>query len=318
MTKKERVFAAINGETTDFVPMGFWLHFSEENASGDAAVREHLKYFNESKTDLCKVMNEILYPYTNTLKSSTDWKRVGSYGRSSSYITKSADIVKKVTDEIGTHSPVIFTVHGIFASASHTLLGEPRYDSIGKYAQLYHLRTDPNSIMDAYKKIAESLMILADECLSAGADGIYYAALGGESDGLTDEEHEKYLAPLEIEILDSIKSFKVLHMCKPLVNLQRFKDYPCDVVNWGTVESSVSLTEGRKIFKNKTVLGGIDDRSIILTNGTYEQIEEEVHSVIKEAGTDKFILGSDCTLSPDLSYERIAMIHRACKTYSKP
>ena len=55
MTKKERVTAAIRGEEVDKIPSGFSLHFPKESAFGDAAVKAHLKFFEESDTDILKI-----------------------------------------------------------------------------------------------------------------------------------------------------------------------------------------------------------------------------------------------------------------------
>lgn len=58
MTKKEQVLAVLNGERPDEMPCGFWLHFPAGNEYGQAAVDTHLKFFQESGTSLCKIMNE--------------------------------------------------------------------------------------------------------------------------------------------------------------------------------------------------------------------------------------------------------------------
>ncbi|WP_195276665.1 uroporphyrinogen decarboxylase family protein [Anaerotruncus rubiinfantis] len=318
MNRKERVAAVLAGKPADRVPMGFWLHFPSEAFHGDAAVEAHMKFFAESRTDICKVMNENLCPCGHDISSAGDWKKVRPYRRNSSFIQDQADIVKRITDRIAGDAPVVVTIHGIFASASHTLLGVPKYDTIGRYAQIYHLRTDPDSVLSAYRAIAETLTNLCEACLDAGADGIYFAALGGERDGLTDEEHAKYLAPLEIGILNETRAksaMHFLHMCKPHVDLRRFVDYPCDVYNWGVLESGTSLAEGYDIFPGKVMMGGLDDRSPALLSGSYEEIEAEVHAILQSVDHRRFILASDCTLPADLPYDRVAMLERACESY---
>lgn len=109
--------------------------------------------------------------------------------------------------------------------------------------------------------------------------------------------------------------FVILHMCKPKVKLERFLGYPCDVVNWGIEESGVSLPEGQKLFPGKVVLGGLNNRHGALIAGDYEQLEQEIHRIIRQMEPGRFILGSDCTLPPDLDYGRIAMAVKACGTY---
>lgn len=294
------------------------MHFPEGNSDRQAAVDTHLEYFEKSQTDICKVMNENLYPCNYHIENASDWKHIKVQGRNSPFVQKQVELVKRVVDSVQGEAPVIATIHGVVASASHALLSMSRYDKIGRYAQLYHLRTDPNDIHTAYKAIAETLTVLSEECLKAGADGIYYAALGGERDGFSDEEHATFIAPLEKELLGAIGTpsvFNILHMCKPLVNLRRFTDYPCDVVNWGVIESGVSLAEGHKLFPGKIIMGGLNNSSPALLSGSFEHLENEVHKIIRENEGFRFILASDCTLPGDLPYDRIAMITRACETY---
>ena len=54
MTKKERVTAAIREKKLTRYPAEFSLHFPKESAFGDAAVKAHLKFFEESDTDILK------------------------------------------------------------------------------------------------------------------------------------------------------------------------------------------------------------------------------------------------------------------------
>ncbi|PST34444.1 uroporphyrinogen decarboxylase family protein [Enterocloster lavalensis] len=318
MNRRERVFAVLSGEQPDRVPVGFWMHFSPEAYYGDEAVKTHIRYFEETQTDICKIMNECTYPCEHNIQAAADWKRVKVYDHGADFIQRQADVIRQVVDQVP-DAATVATIHGVVASASHTLLGIPRYDSIGRFAQLYHLRTSPEEVWDAYKKIAHTLCAITEESVKAGADGVYYAALGGERDGFTDEEHAKYIAPLDQMVIqaayDAGAKFVILHMCKPKVKLERFKDYRCDVVNWGIQESGVSLLDGHKLFPDQVLLGGLNNQHGPLIEGSYEALEREIHQIIAEVGERRFILGSDCTLPQDLEYGRIAMAARACGSY---
>jgi len=318
MNRRERVQAAVKKQEVDRIPMGFWLHFPKEYHHGMPSVDMHLKFFTETRTDICKIMNENIFPCNHNIFQAPDWNNIKVCSRNSNFIQDQIEITKRIVDSINGDAVVLATIHGVVASASHALLGEPKYDRIGRYAQIYHLRTNPESIFSAYNAIAETLAILTEESIKAGVDGIYYAALGGESDGFTDEEHARYIAPADKIVLDAAqgaKGFNVLHMCKPLVDLHRFVNYSCDVVNWGITESGVTLAEGMKIFPGKTVMGGLDDRSPALLEGTYEDIEKEIHSIIDTVGMKGFILASDCTLPSDLELRKIRLIADACESY---
>lgn len=316
MNRRERFYAVLQGRRPDRAPTGFWMHFPQEAFFGQKAVDTHLDYFEKAETDICKVMTEHTYPCGGNIKTASDWKLVRNYGVDAEFIQKQADIIRAVADRCP-DGVITATIHGVIASASHALLGIPKYDSVGRYAQLYHLRTDPQAVSNAYHRIAETLCALTRESLAAGAEGIYYAALGGESDGFTPEEHARYIAPLDKLVIRSAyeagAKFVILHICKPRVDLDRFLDYPCDVVNWGVRESGVSLAQGHALFPDKVILGGLDNSGGPLLDGTEEQLECAVAEILNSSGTDRLILGSDCTLPGDLPYDRIAGVARASR-----
>src|SRR5690606_38411844 len=100
-------------------------------------------------------------------------------------------------------------------------------------------------------------------------------------------------------------AFNVLHICKDNVNLNRYSDYDPDVVNWAVHDGNLSLQEGKALFPNSTILGGLDDRSGVLVSGTDEEIEQAVFAILDQVGSHKLFLGADCTLPTDIAYERI-------------
>ena len=168
----------------------------------------------------------------------------------------------------------------------------------------------------AYDRISDALAILTEEALKIGVDGIYYAALGGESYLYTDEEFEEFVKPNDLKVLNAASgrsAFNILHMCKDRLNLNRYKDYPADVVNWGIYEQNPSLAEGKKIFGDRAILGGLDDRAGVLVSGTEEEIRKEVHKIINEMGTTKFLLGADCTLPTEIEFSRIRAAVQAAR-----
>ena len=67
--------------------------------------------------------------------------------------------------------------------------------------------------------------------------------------------------------------------------------------------------------EDRVVLGGLDDRAGVLVDGSLEDIEQQVHKILRENGTQRFILGADCTLPTDISLERIAKAVEATGTY---
>jgi len=61
----------------------------------------------------------------------------------------------------------------------------------------------------------------------------------------------------------------------------------------------------------------LDDRAGVLVEGTKEDIEREIFSILDRMGSDKFLLGADCTLPTEISYEKIKDAVMAPKKYAK-
>jgi uroporphyrinogen decarboxylase len=260
-------------------------------------------------------MNENEMRSSEKMLSAEDWNRIRPIDKKNKLIQNQVEIIKRILDETKGELVVLGTIHGVVASASHS--SGYRYSQSSNIMPK-HLAEKPEIVGAAFRAIAESTATFAEACVEAGVDGIYYAALGGEKHKFTDEQFEKYIKPCEMMVLDAVhnvKGFNVLHMCKDNLNLIRYKDYPVNVVNWAIHENNLSLEEGKEIFKDKTILGGLDDRSGVLVNGTMEDIEKEVHCILDRMGTTKFILGADCTLPTEIEYSRIKKVVEAAKNY---
>lgn len=317
MTKKERVMAAIQGKEVDHVPVGFSLHFPRGEENGERGVLSHLKFFQETDTDIIKIMNENLVPDVGEIQVPSDWSKIPSYSLKDSFIQKQLDMVKAILEQADKTTFCIGTIHGICASAIHPI--ESRY-GYEKVRDLFctHIRENKTPVVEAFKRITDIMCQLAVKYKELGVDGIYYAALGGEKNYFTEEEFEEVMEPFDKQILNTAKEaglINFLHMCKNNLNMERYASYNelADVVNWGVYETDFSLEEGRKLFQGTTVMGGLKNRSGVMVEGTIEELKAEAKQVIKGFGKKAFILGADCTLPTEIPYERIRAIVEAAR-----
>ena len=228
-------------------------------------------------------------------------------------------LVKNVLKRCDKSAFTLGTLHGITASSIHPLEKmNPNYTYDGVREKLCRLlREDKDTVLAGMNRIANVMCDLAREYIRLGVDGIYYAALGGETRFFTDEEFEQYIKPFDLQIMKAIKDaggYCFLHICKDQLNMNRYQDYGIytDVVNWGVYEAPFSLEEGRKLFPGKTIMGGLPNRHGVLVDGPKEAVREEVHKVISSFGRSRFILGADCTLATEQNMELLkAAVHAA-------
>lgn len=309
MTKKERVIAAIKGEKVDYVPSGFSIHFPADDAFGGEGVKNHIDFFRKTDTDILKIMNEHLLPYAGCINTAEDWKKIKTYSAHDDFVELQGEFTKRILDEAGSDVFTLGTLHGVVASGIHVT--KEKYGTIGARELMCHsYRENKVYISDAFKRMAEAQCFVARKYAELGVDGVFYAALGGEKRYFTDEEFEEFIAPLDKMVLSEIKKagcYSFLHICKDRLNMQRYADYAKlpDVVNWGVYTAPFSLEEGRKMFEGCTVMGGLENRSGVLVDGSEADIKAKVQEILTTFGTEKFILGADCTLPTEISYDRV-------------
>ena len=160
------------------------------------------------------------------------------------------------------------------------------------------------------EKIADAMCVLARKYIKAGLDGVYYAALGGEKQYFTDEEFKEWIRPFDLKIMKAIKEaggYCILHICQKNLNMNRYEGYEeyCDAVNWGVYDAPYSLEEGKELFHGKTIMGGMENRSGVLVDGSEADVCRVVRELIETFGRTGFILGADCTLATEQDLRKV-------------
>jgi len=308
MNKFERLSAALAGEEVDHIPSGFWLHFEEDRWFGKSAVDAHVEFYDQTDVDILKIMNEYRYRMPEPVTSFSDWAKWKPLGVRNGYYQGQLDLIKALSDRLGTTVPLFATIHGVYICAFHgSRRPECTFDD--PHLLTEHIRVNPKAVAPALDAVTDTLIELSLASIEAGATGIYYSSIGGEKFRFDAETFETHVKPFELRILKAINQARVpviLHICKSDTRLSSYVDYPCDAVNWAVHESDHGLAAGRALF-GKPVLGGLDDRSGALVEGDVEDIAQAVNRIVTEAGRTGFILGADCTLPTDISIDRVRM-----------
>lgn len=306
MNKMQRLDAVLAGADADYVPSGFWLHFEEDKWFGKPAVDAHLEFYQQTDVDLLKIMNEYRYRMPEPVARIEDWALWKPLSVRGGYYQGQLDLIKAISDRLGGTVPLFATIHGVYICAFH---GGRRPECTFDHPHLLteHLRTDPAAVAPALEAVTDALIELSLASIEAGATGIYYSSIGGEKSRFDAETFEQHLKPHELRVLSAVKAAGaplILHICKPDTRLSSYADYPFDAVNWAVHESDHDLAAGRELFGH-TLLGGLDDRSGVLVEGSDAEIAAEVGGIVAAAGRNRFILGADCTLPTEISPRRI-------------
>jgi len=309
MNKIERMRAVLNGKIPDRIPVSFWLHFSPKGkVRGKESVKAHLNYYRDSGIDFLKIMNEHPYQVDSDIINPADWRKIKRAPLKSGFFQAQLDEIKMITDQLNGECLTATTIFNPFSSGNH---------ASGKLVT-EHLKTDPESVNIGLDTIAESLAEFALACIDAGADGIYFAAQGGEADRFEEDIFLEYIKPHDLTVLNASKKkgeLNITHICGDNVRLHLYSNYPGNVINWAsTAKNNITLTAGKKLF-NRTILGGMDNNGAIV-EGPIEDIQQRVYDIIGEFGTKNLIIGADCTLPSDVNMAHIQAVIEAVEKAS--
>lgn len=317
MTRKERVLAVIGGGTPDRTPAAFSSHFSKEEIAGEAALRAHLNFFEATGVDICKVMNENLLRGSHKFEQPGDLAKAVLTEESKKSLDDEVELVARLAEALKGEAILQVTIHGPLVSVQHM---SQRPGFFVENLDFYHrcVKEDPASMKVALELATETLCDLVERCLDAGADGIYFAALGSQKALMDDDEYASIIRPYDLRVFEAASkaSANTLHICGMDLAVHRFTDYPAHIVNWEFDELNPGMAQAFELFdESYTVMGGIDNKAGAVVDGPVDEIEAQVHSVLRAAGDRRFILGAGCTMPGDINTDHLKYAVAACQTY---
>jgi uroporphyrinogen decarboxylase len=335
MTKKEWVLKAFNCEDVDHVPMGFWFHFVNVNATVADTLRDpdflrqnlagHERYIKEFSPDFVKIMTDGYFRHPladgkQILTSMEDLDCIKPIDENHPWIQNQIELARKVCAmENG-----LLYIYNIFCPVTSL-----KILMLGAEATLFKselltqcLLKDPARVAKALEVLANSLALLVKNVITkGGADGIYYSVGNPDRARISDELYRRYMSPCDKIVLDaanSVSDNNILHICGfegNRNNLSDFTDYKAKVYNWAANVEGVSLEEGRKLFKGAAILGGYaNNKGDILNAGTKEEIQNFAEKIVRGFGKKGLIVGADCTVPQDIPREHLSWVREKLQT----
>lgn len=331
--RRKVIDSFLNNVEESRVPVAFWHHFVSfhDHYSGAdeeiyrTVLREQKKFADEVKPDLLKIMSDGFFGHPSvcrkTIRTIEDLSELGPVGAEHPWITKQVEYVKEICDYCGND---VYKYYNIFSPLQYIRLRFEEYDEdFRKFVRLFH--ESPETMVKAAKCIAEDTKCLVRRLFEeSSVDGIYYSVQCVQDKLMTHEGHRKLVEPLDLDVLQYINRFSdrtILHICgygKYTNHLSWYKDYPVKAYNWAVYSEGIGLAEGKKLLNGKPVLGGFDNaEGSILYTGTEEELRAEIRRILDEAGTKGVAIGADCTISSEVTAERLELIRRLVSEYHK-
>lgn len=348
MNKRERLARWIANETLEEIPVGFWFHFAQDELVDgftedgfidrktiEKNIEGHKKFFNDFSPDMIKIMTDGFFIYPNRefreAKTTEDLWKVKSIGEHHPWIEEQASYAKTLVDLFGREVMLFYNIFSPATTFKFVRMGSKEFMSynINPETLLADLLIeDKSAVLHALNIAAQDLASLASRVVQAGADGIYLSAQNISDPRIDGHLHRYALFPGDCRILNAAKSacadfaqengggvFNILHICGYSGHTNTFEDfidYPADIFNWAAAFENLPLEKGKKLFKNKPVIGGFDNTTDgILYNGSRDEIQEETKRILAKAGRKGIALGADCTLPRDIDLQRLQWVREA-------
>ncbi len=297
MTKTERVMAAVHGDEVDRVPVCFWHHFKPEG-SGRLMAEATYNFFDaEFDLDILKIMPDLPYPFPRkSIHHAEDWRLIEPIdAERSRFFNQRVSAIQALRAVVGDETPIIMTVFNPLCEAMNF--------ASDRDAFLNYMEEHPAIIHEALSTIAENLRSHVQQCIDAGADGIFFALQGVTTSYMTREQYREFGRPYDLMVLQGVLDgwLNILHVHgDDNLMFDDALDYPVQVLSWSDRLAGPSLREARA-KTSKCLMGGWHEFGP-LSNGPVDKIREEAVDALKQTGGRKFILANGCSVPDDTDH----------------
>lgn len=323
MKKRDRVFAALNGDEVDRVPVSAWWHDFPSEWSAKSLAEATIEAYENYDWDWIKLNPRASYyaeiwgaefePNPDrqpdmtkpAFTSATAMSRIKPADLRNGVIREQIDSVKLVSKKVKGGAPLVQTVFSPLASLS-------RMAGSTKFIQRM-IREEPAAVHKALAAVTQTLARYSAACVKAGADGIFFATVEwGSADVISLTAYNKFARPYDLEVLAAVEGapFNILHVCRSNNHLLDLIDYPVVAFNWATQDTTNPSPAEVLTKTDKAVIGGASQDSVV-PNGTPAEVVKEAHRSILDARSPRFLLSPGCAIPPTTPEKNLRALAQA-------
>lgn len=322
MNHWQRVEAAIHGEQTDHPPIALWRHFPEDDQHPEKLVAHTLQWQEKWQFDLVKFMPSGTYgvedwgaisAYRGALNGAReviqpavtrteDWRRIvsldvrqGAYGRQNEALAAAAKT-------LGGHVPLLQTVFSPLTTAR----------KMSTEKMFADLRRFPDELERALMVITEVTIRFALDALAHGAHGVFFATQLASHRLLTAAEYARFGKRYDLMVFEALRGkarLNMLHAHGDDIMFDLLTDYPAEMFNWHDRLTDPTISQAAECFP-RLLVGGLNEHGTLL-RGSEQEIEDQVHDALIQAGGRRLMIGPGCVLPVAATDERIQAVVRA-------
>ena len=307
MSKRERLVAAIAGESVDRTPVALWRHFPGDDQRPEDLAAATVFFQRRWDWDFVKVTpassfclrdwgvqdrwvgnTEGTRDYTvRAIESPEDWRRLDVLDAQSGLLGNQLRCLEKIKAELGNGTPVIQTIFSPLAQAKN-LAGNERL--------LVHMRRHPEALKAGLETVCDTTRRFVQLALQTGIDGFFFAVQHARYEFMSENDYDEFGRTYDLRLFEELEGsgawLNVLHLHGDDVMFDLLADYPVQVWNWHDQETPPSLAAG-KAQVNGAVLGGLRQWETLL-RGDPSHVREEARAAMAQTGGRGFILGTGC------------------------
>lgn len=303
MNRRERLEAAIAGQSVDRVPAALWRHFPGDDQDPASLAAATIAFQRRWDFDFVKVTPASSFQirdwgvqdewqgnvegtrhYTyHPVERAGDWRKLKALDARSGALGEQLKCLKMIVEALP-EVPVIQTVFSPLAQMKN----------LGGERLVIDLRQNTADFKAALETIAHSTLAFVREIASTGAAGVFYAVQHATSSLLSEAEFAKFGREYDLRILEAAKDYwlNVVHIHGDNIYFDAVADYPVQVWNWHDRETGPSLADGLAKITG-AACGGLARDSVMLC-GQPEAVRQQVADAIAQTAGRRYIVGTGC------------------------
>lgn len=303
MIKLEQLKSAIAGAPCEYPPFSFWSHLPEGEKSGQAAVEVQAEFYRRTGVNFIKMMIDGYRDISQgfSVQKPSDWDRLSLPAMDSPFICEQLALIDALASATQGEVPIIYHMFSPY-SVMRMIWG---HDLVAS-----HLgdRTGREYLLRALASITAFQAAAAERYLEKSpAAGLMITMSGAEQDGIGAAQFCASVRPSDLAVIGAVQKtgkLVMLHLCgwgKRPNQMELWKDYPADVVNYDTVEDNVlPLSEAGGFFTgSKAIMGGFGcGTDSVLARGNPKTIKEHVRRCVLQGGPTGYLVGAGGSFPP--------------------
>jgi uroporphyrinogen decarboxylase len=329
MTKRDRLLAAIAGQTVDRPPIALWRHFPGDDQRAEDLAAAQIAFQRRYDFDLIKVSPASSFCvedwgvkdrymgnvegtreyYQYPVASSDDWRRLPVLDPAQGALSRQLCCLEIIGEELRNEpdeAPFIQTIFSPLAQAKN-LAGPER--------MLTLMRQDPDAFKAGLETITQTAVAFLKAAKRTRMAGIFYAVQHARYALMSEAEYREFGEPCDRRILEHLDGtwFNMLHIHGQDIMFDLLADYPVQAINWHDQETPPSLKTAMN-RTDKVLVGGLG-RIETMMRGTPDDVRAKVADAVAQTEGKRFILGVGCVTMIVTPWGNITAARRAVEDY---